>query len=166
MSPEESKKLLEGVQRAVVRGTPLYEHFFDTYLGDPLSPTFGDSVESDLRARTLYTRLAEKGPDALDAANARIDAALAKVDARVANQKYYAVPTEPGLYDFDPDGGFTFSPEQDSFDFGDLNDPGDATPTKPTCLDCGVELSKTMDAFYGPPDSYEAGQCIKCRGRK
>ena len=33
-----------------------------------------------------------------------------------------------------------------------------------TCIECGCELSKTLDAYHGR-DPYERGTCIKCRGK-
>lgn len=35
--------------------------------------------------------------------------------------------------------------------------------TQNLCLDCGRELSKTLDAYYGK-DPNDAKRCVKCRG--
>lgn len=38
-------------------------------------------------------------------------------------------------------------------------------PTRPQCFECAVELSSTLDAYYGH-DSYLKKLCCECRGRQ
>jgi hypothetical protein len=52
-----------------------------------------------------------------------------------------------------------------SFTFPGFEGETTATePERPRCISCSIELSTTLDAYYGR-DAYEASQCATCRYR-